>query len=377
MFETTTRNATLQDLAGMLQEQQTRKLDLVVPASAVTAEGGLLRVSGDPVMDEQGVTSIDGLYRPTAICDDGIAGKLNIPPSYLRRLRTERPDLWDANVNGWLHGPEGGNADPRKFMLRAFRGDEGGEGIARAWMSNGYRAVDNLDTLTAALTGARDVGAEITVGRCNLTEGRMYVDILAPGITALAPHLLTGYRNPLGGQMTGRPVMYSGLRISNSEVGLGAAQITPMAVVQICTNGMTRTEDRLRIVHLGARLEEGIVNWSADTQRKQLELVTRQCRDAVATFLSQDYLDKVVGDIEKDAGAPLTKAADKIESIGKDLGFSAEETAGVLDHFITSGTPTAGGFANAITSFSQTLDNADRAMELDDTALRALSLAAR
>jgi hypothetical protein len=374
---TTARNADLQDLAAMLQEQQARKLDLVVPAHAVRAENGLLRITGgDPVMDASGVTEVDGLYRPTQICDDGIAGKLGIPQGYMRRLRNERPDIWDANVNGWLHGPEGGEGDPRKFMLRAFRGDAGdSEGIARAWVSNGYKAVDYLDTLTAALSGAQQAGVEVSVGRCSLTEGRMYIDVTAPAITALAPHLLTGYRNPLGGQLATEPVIYSGLRISNSEVGHGAATITPMAVVQICTNGMTVVKDRLRIVHLGAKLDEGIVNWSADTQREQLNVVTKQCRDAVATFLSADYLARVVAEIEEQAGTPLPKAAEKIEAIGSTLGFSAEETAGVLDHFITGSTPTAGGLANAITSFSQTVPSADRAAELDDTALRALELA--
>jgi hypothetical protein len=383
MIATTTRNATLADLGQLLQDQQARKIDMVVPARAVTAENSLLRITGaDPVFDAAGVTTVDGLYRPTQVCDDGIASKLGIPQGYMRRLRNERPDLWDANVNGWLHGPEGDAADiiggdPRKFLLRAFRGDEGdGEGIARAWLTNGYKLVDNLDILTAALDGARQAGTEITIGRCNLTETRMYVDVLAPGITALAPHLLKGYRNPLGGQLVGdEPVMYSGLRISNSEVGHGAATICPMAVVQICTNGMTCPLDRLRLVHVGARLDEGVINWSEETRREQLALTTSQSRDAVATFLSADYLNKVVAEIEAKAGAPLPKAPEKIETIGSTLGFSAEETAGVLDHFITSGTPTVGGLGNAITSFSQTLASADRAMEMDDTALRAMDLA--
>jgi hypothetical protein len=130
------------------------------------------------------------------------------------------------------------------------------------------------------------------------------------------------------------------------------------------------------VVHLGGKLEEGVVTWSDDTQRKQLDLITAQARDAVARFLSQEYLDQVVAGIEEKAGAPVTKAADRIEVIGKALGFSADETAGILDHFIQGSTPTAGGVANAITSFSQTIDDADRAHELDATALRALDLAA-
>jgi hypothetical protein len=51
-----------------------------------------------------GVTSAAWIYRPTKVADDGISAKLGINLAYLRRLRDQRPDLWDANVNGWLHG---------------------------------------------------------------------------------------------------------------------------------------------------------------------------------------------------------------------------------------------------------------------------------
>ena len=105
MVQRVARNATLEDLATLLKDQQARKVDMVVPASKIESAGGLLMVKGaDAVIDESGVTQADGVYRPTVVCDEGIADKFKIPLAYVRRLRDERPDLFDANVNGWLHG---------------------------------------------------------------------------------------------------------------------------------------------------------------------------------------------------------------------------------------------------------------------------------
>ena len=141
---TNLRNAELHDLAQLLMDQQARKIDTVVPASKLRSENGVLVVEGSDVeLTADGVTTVDGRYVPTAICDEGVADKLQIPVGYVKRMRAERPDLYDANVNGWLHGGtwDGGVAgdDQRSFLLRGFTGGEREEGVARALLSNNYR----------------------------------------------------------------------------------------------------------------------------------------------------------------------------------------------------------------------------------------------
>lgn len=92
-------------------------------------------------------------------------------------------------------------ADPRSFLVRCFRpDDEGSEGVARAFLSDRYRPVDNLDVLTAALEGVKATGVNIEVAGCDLTDRRMYVRITAPEVQALAPTLLAGYRSPFSGR---------------------------------------------------------------------------------------------------------------------------------------------------------------------------------
>jgi hypothetical protein len=101
------RNATLADLAALLRDQQARKLDIVAPATAIRARGGQLVVAETaPELGPDGVTMTSGAYTPTDVCDQGIADKPGIPSAYLRRMRAQKPDLYDANVNGWLDGDD-------------------------------------------------------------------------------------------------------------------------------------------------------------------------------------------------------------------------------------------------------------------------------
>src|SRR5690606_41422270 len=102
-------------------------------------------------------------------------------------------------------------------------------------------------------------------------DRRMYVRVIAPEVRALAPTLLRGYTSPFTGEKgADNPTVFAGFVLSNSEVGNGAYTITPRIVVQVCSNGMTITKDLVRAVHLGGRLEEGTVRWSAETEERRV-----------------------------------------------------------------------------------------------------------
>lgn len=401
----TTRNATLADMVAILRHQQARRLDVVAPAAAVHAHEGNLVISGTiQQLTEHGVTSAAGTYRPTQVADEGLAAKLGINLSYLRRLREQRPDLWDANVNGWLHGNDlvGIPPDDRRFLLRLFQAGGDDLGVARAVLSGSYKLIDNLDALMATLDGIRQAGAEVEFDGLDLSERRLYARVVAPAIRAYAPGLLGGYRSPFGGEVyipgrawtpeqaraaaarEGRgyepgsePIVFAGFVVSNSEVGEGAWSITPRIVAEICGNGLQITADAARAVHLGSRQEEGVIRYSADTQDKELALITARARDAVAAFLSPAYLQAKVTEIERKAGVPVTHPEETVRQVTKAVKFSDELTDAILTHFIRGGQLTAGGVMQAVTSVAQTLDDADTAHDLEANALKVMELAAK
>ncbi len=367
------RNATLADIAVLLRDQQALKSDFVVPAAAIRAHGGRLAVDDSaPMLGPDGVTLTAGMYTPTGVCDQGIADKLDIPGAYLRRMREQRPDLYDANVNGWLQG------DGRRFLLRCLRaGGPAGTGIARAFLSDGYKFIDNLDVLLAALDGVRQSGVPVEVDGCDLTERRMYVRVVCEQVRALAPALLAGYRSPFTGAAgADNPVVFSGFMLTNSETGCGAFSLVPRLVVQVCRNGMTITRDAMRAVHLGERLDEGIVTWSGNTRDKTLALITAKTTDAVGTFLKPSYVEHAVRELEKDAGHPVTDPQEAVRVVSQRLRFTDAQQADILGHFIRGGDVTAGGVMHAVASVAQTLDDADAAHEMESAAVRALDIAA-
>ena len=191
---------------------------------------------------------------------------------------------------------------------------------------------------------------------------------------ALAPTLLDGYRSPFTGE-TGadNPTVFAGFVLSNSETGWGSFSLTPEITVKICDNGMTMTKDVLRKVHLGTKMDEGVIRWSEDTMEKNLALVTAQARDAVATFLDKDYVEAKVRELEAKSGKPV-ETVDKVKAVTKRLRFTDEETDGILGMFIKGGQTTAGGVLQAVTAYTQTVEDADRAFNLNAEAVKVLDL---
>lgn len=371
------RNADASDLVRILEDGERRKLDVIAPASALRMREGNVHVEGvESQLTASGVTVVDGIYRPTVVADEGISDKLRIPLAYLRRMRAENVPLLDENVNAWLReGPE------RRFLLRAFRSENGpgmpGEGVARALLSDSYKLMDNLDMLLAALDGVKQSGHPTRITGCDLTDRRMYVRVESEAVAIQARNLLRGYRSPFDGRSGDElPMISAGFVITNSEVGAGAYTITPRAVIQVCRNGLTQTKDVMRAVHLGGKQDEGVVNWSGQTQRKTLELITSKTTDAVRTFLSREYVEAKVHEMEAAAGKTLDEPTKTIEHVTKSLSIGTETKDRILSHFIRGGQMTAGGVMQAVTSTAQTLTDADQAAALEALAVPALTAAA-
>ncbi len=230
----------------------------------------------------------------------------------------------------------------------------------------------------AALDGIRQAGAPVTISGCDLTDRRMYVRVVSDAVSALAPALLRDYRSPFTGAAgADNPVVFGGFVLANSETGCGAFTLTPRLVVQVCDNGMTITRDALRSVHLGGRMDAGVIRWSHDTRQRNLQLVTAQARDAVTTFLDTAYVQAKITEITRQAAAPVTDPDHAITVVAQRLRFTEDQQKAILAHFIRGADLTAGGVLHAVTSVAQTLPDADTAHDMEARALTAMQLAAR
>lgn len=395
------RHASLDDLRVLLESQQAAKLDTVVSAgrlryidgTLIIAEGGAV---GEPTITETGVTpgvAADLALAPTAMFEEQLAGALEIPRRYMRKMRAASNNeadedlgysvaLLDRNVNHWLAD----NPD-RLFTVRAFYNEDTGDGIARSIHSGRYALLDNMDQLMAVLNGLRqvsetnpDVSPETLKWKVDLTERNMRVRVIAPQINILAPELLAGYTDPWGGRYSGStgnnpPVIEAGLDLRNSETGSSSWLLVPFIHVQVCSNGLTMTKYAMRKTHVGAEQAEGRIRFSAATQRKRLDVVTAETADAVSQYLSPTWLAQAVADIEEQAGVKVDDAKGTIEHVAKVHKFSDAERDSIFELFLRGGLDTAGGVAQAITAHAH-VASPTRAMELDDVAIDAMATAA-
>lgn len=411
-MENNARNLELPNLIEILRDEAPRKFDITVPAGALQwGLGNLLLFGIDPALTDAGVTPLDGEYTPTQVAIEGLASRLGAPgltAGYLRGLRSELPALFDATVEQWTAWADDRYRQARRnrptenltWMLRVLTGKDGQPGTLRAITSDRYRVIDNLDVLMAALGGVREGGVTARVDSADLTDRRMYVRISAPEIREMAPNLLRGYRSPfdtgiatragdlehwrgvarregMGYAPGAEPIVFAGLEIRNSETGEGSYSITPRITVQICKNGLQVPVDAMRSRHLGARVEQGVVQASSRTQDAALELIKNQTADAVRTFLSPEYLRRKVDEVEAVAGTPVGDSEKTIKAVGSALRIGQKQQEEILRHFIAGGQMTAGGVAQAITSTAQTLSDADMASEFEQIAIRAMGEAAR
>ena len=370
------RNGDLAALTDMLRERNARKHDVVVSAQTIHAsrhdEHGIVLFveDADPVGVEPDGTFVTDFLTvvPNDVMDDGLSTRLGIPRAYYRRMRNDAPGLLAESLNVWLD--ELGDTPQ---LLRTFRSDDGPHAIGRAFLSDRFECIDDFDVVMGVLDGVRSASPGAEVSGCDITDKKMRLRITAPDIALNIADLLTGYQ-VYGRSARDFPLMWAGIAVENSEVGAGAFTLSPRAVVEVCTNGMTRAVDAIRRVHLGSRMEQGVINWSDETRRAQIDLIRNQARDAVATFLNPDYLEKFAQDMRAASGQQVEQPSHAVQFVAQALGYNEEEQDNILAHFYRSGDNSALGLAQALTLHAQTLDS-DRAADAEDQAL-SLALAA-
>lgn len=379
------RKTDLLDLVAELRKENLMKKDFVVPSSKLTMEDGKLIVNNYDGNDKlfellkaTGISAYDGgllKLSPLPVMHDNLSDKLEIPRSYYQRLLASQKDqngnptddfeLLDKNVSYWLQRK---NAN---LFLRTFIDKTNNTGFGRAVLSDRFNVIDNYDVLLCCMEAVKESGLNIKIDEsgCDLTEKRMYVRFVCPDIEIQAPEILKNYRNPNGNNGVGDGII-TGFVISNSEVGHGTFSISPRAVVLKCANGMVFKNDAFRQVHLGSKMGEySEINWSEDTKRKNYELIIAQAKDAIKTFVSPDYLAKKISELNVYAGQKLQYPSETIKNISRELSFTAEKEAELMQFFIGGGDVSPLGVAQAMTFMAHESGDADFQSELEEAAL--------
>ena len=289
----------------------------------------------------------------TGIAHRQIGTHLRIPAAYYDRMREERPDLLAYNANTWF------KQESSQRMLRTL------DGSARAYLSNRYRRIDNIDIAGVTLPilgGLPDIRFE----SCQITESRMYIKAVNPRLQA---------------EVSPGDIVQAGVIISNSEVGLGSVSIQPLIYRLVCSNGMVVNDAQTRRNHVG-RVNEASENYqlySEKTLEADDKAFAMKIQDTVRAVVDEVRFTRVVNMMReaKDARMNTSDVPGIVKLVSRDFHITDEESSGVLQRLIEGNDLTLYGLSNAVTRHSQDVPDYDRATALEGIGYNILSMPAR
>jgi hypothetical protein len=282
-----------------------------------------------------------GEFGVTELARRQLADKLKIPYAYFERMRAEEPQLLDRNVNTWLQ------TDADRRMIRTL------DGQVRAVLSDRYRRLDNYDLaenvlpILQRLPGARFESVA-------LTDTRMYLKVVTPRVqTEIAPG----------------DIVQAGIVIANSEVGLGTLSVQPLLYRLVCRNGLIASDHSLRKTHVGRTLgveAEPVTVFRDDTLAADDKAFFLKVRDVVEAAVAEATFLQVAQKLGATREVKLTGDPVKtVEVLANRYTLNESERSGVLRHLIEGGDLSAYGLVNAVTHFSQEVEDYDRATEFE------------
>lgn len=348
------RGAGLQEIHSTAIQARSRFKDLVSDSVIYTDNGNL----------HVGVNEIDPAFhfsKPTRRAHNQLASRADIPQKHYDRLFNGHTDLWAQEMIRFQ--PKGA------ALYRFIDGDTPGfEPTLRAVLSDRYSVIDNVDTLTALLTALHDAG--LGPSECQVTgdfdaeDGRMCIRVTVPSISAVALDLVRNY-NHGGRRGVDYPLVFAGLEMTNHETGGGAWSIRDRVVLQVCTNGMTRDIADFRKVHLGGKLEQGIISWSDTTREKQLAFVASAATDAIRTLISPEHVRAVVEEATAAKENRVVNVEKAMSQVVKTCQLTDDEANKAMLLFIEGGDTSVLGLANAVTALAQEVPSGERQSELE------------
>jgi hypothetical protein len=267
-----------------------------------------------------------------------------IPRAYVESLMTEgTPQQRRALLAHNLREMMAEQPETKRHLVRTV-----GNSV-RGFLSDSYRRLDSRPLLSAFVEEVDRFGAVPYSGRAGDVRSTL---------KAIIPRVL----------IAGGDAVAFGLQWENSDFGAGAHSIRAFLLRLTCLNGAT-TEDNLRQVHLGKRLEESI-EFSAKTLALDTQANVSALRDVVKAALLPAKIDSLIARIDAAQAKEvnwgglktrLAKALNKGEMTAAETAFLGPDVENLPP------APTLWRASNALSWIAKTA-TPDRALELEKLA---------
>lgn len=286
-------------------------------------------------------------FNPTPICLDQIGDRVGIPRKYFERMQTEAPGLLANNVNHWF-----ANA-PEKRMLRTLRN---GTDIARAFLSDKFRPLDNADLAERILPKLTEMGLQVISAA--VTDRRLYIQAVSPKVEAKIKKV--------------GDIVQSGIVISNSEIGCGSLSMRHLVYTLRCTNGMI-SDSIVKQAHVGRKSigdvdsESAAEFFSDETRKADDKAFWLKVGDLMAHTLSREKFDEIIARLNAttEVNIEADKITEVVEVMQDKFSWQDGESKSVLGHLIKGGDLSQYGLLNAVTRTAEDLTSYDRAIEFE------------
>lgn len=344
------KGRTIEELAAELIRRNNVKKDYLVDTQLITMDADANNTQLSIRNDRTGETLI---LNVNEIAHNQIGTNLGIPAKYYDKMRSENPELLAMNVNSWFQ------KEPKTRMVRTL------DGTARAFLSERYRRIDNLEIAEAVLPIIKSI-QDARIESCEVTDERLYLKVVNPRLTT---------------DVVPGDTVQSGILITNSEVGLGSFTIQPLVYRLVCTNGMVVNDAKTRKYHVGRGnvANEDFTIYSEKTLIADDTALRLKIQDTVRSVVDQTRFEKVVDLMRQAQGAKITSnnIPAMVELAGSDYGYTKQEGQGILDYLIRGGDLSLYGFANATTRFAQDVNSYDRSTALESIGYDIMNMGQR
>lgn len=344
------KGLSLQEMAAEIERQNPLKEDYLVSTQNLQMENydGQVYLH----MYDNGSDAVEPM-EVNQIAHRQMGSRLKIPAPYYDRMLEDHPSLLAQNVNAWFQ------REPSTRMLRTMGG------TVRAFLSNRYRRIDNIEIakvvlpLIGQMQGAR-------FESCQITESRMYLKVVN---TRLEAEVVPG------------DIVQAGVIISNSEVGEGSVCIQPLVYRLVCSNGMIVNDAQTRRTHLGRinSTDESFLLFSEETLAADDHAFVLKIQDTVKAAVEEARFSQVVGMMQAASRAQMNTqdVPGIVRLASREFSITEEESGGVLQHLIEGNDLTLYGLSNAVTRHSQDVADYDRATKLESIGYNILSMPER
>ena len=175
-------------------------------------------------------------------------------------------------------------------------------------------------------------------------------------------------------------IVQAGIAISNSEVGQGTLSVQPLLYRLVCRNGLIVADRALRKTHVGRSLtqdEEGVTVYQDDTLQADDKAFFLKVRDVVQAAVSEVTFRQAAAKMQRTMGIKLVgDPVHSVEVLAQRYTLNEAERSGVLRHLVAGGDLSGYGLVNAVTHFSQEVEDYDRATEFEVLGGKLIELSA-